>query len=131
MQQQPTKHISHIAQMRAQYAYNRKQVLWLTGMSDEELSNHQFEEGLAWLTAYTGGEEEATAALMLEPLIWKWWTNEWNRRDDGQYLSCLYDVAHQPPLAVKSLYLGLHARIYIQYTPPYVLLAHSFKKLKR
>lgn len=115
--------------MRAQYAYNRAQVLWLTGMTDEELSAHQLDEGSLWLEAYTGGNPEAVAALETDPLVWKWWLNEWNRRDDTLCLSSLYRMADAPPFARKAAYMGYHAAIYIQNSLPHTLLEQSYQRI--
>ena len=79
---------THIDKMRGQYNYNRMQVLYLTGMSHEQLCNMQFDMGMQWLRKYAlpteitdAKDEEMLSWILSQPIIWKWWVNEWNRRD--------------------------------------------------
>jgi hypothetical protein len=113
--------------MRIQYKYNRAQVLWLTGMTDGMLSQFQFDTGLQWLSAYTTSDEDMLRWIMSQPLIWKWWLNEWNRRDAG-YLDHLYRHFEQWPGEVQAAYKCLQQECFIEYTPPWILLENGYTK---
>lgn len=117
--------ITHIQQLRAQYAYNRKQVLWLTGMTDEELSGFQLDTGMDWLTHYTCEAKYLLEQLMREPMIWRWWINEWNLRDDALYLAQLYRFGGKE---ANAMYRSMHQAVFIHGNPPYCVLEHSYAK---
>ena len=118
---------SHIAQVRGQYAYNRKQVLYLTGMSDAMVSQFQFDTGLQWLTQYCIHEDDMLRWLLSQPLIWKWWLNEWNRRDD-EFLSLLYSYYENCPDEIMMRYHRLHKEVFVNNTIPWVLLEDGYNR---
>lgn len=120
--------LSHVSRMRSQYAYNRTQVLWLTSMTDEQLSEFQFETGMDWLVSYTNEDRAVLVTLLHEPMIWKWWLNEWNRRDALYYLSPLYKMK---PTWRLAQYRSYHQNIFIPNYPPYTFLEDSYNKAIR
>lgn len=117
--------MNHLANIRAQHDYNRKQVLWLTGMTDEELSSFQLETGMDWLKRYTLEERHILDEVMRKPMIWKWWMLQWNIRDDRHFLHCLY---HVPANEANARYRQMHQAIFIPATPSYVLLEDSYAR---
>lgn len=120
-----SKTIPHIRRVQGQYDYKRKQVLYLTGMTDEELSHFQFDTGVEWLTRFTGDTPEVLAPLMRQEIIWKWWVNEWNRRDE-QYLPSIYAGYMESKKETVGRYRALHQKPFIQYTPPHTLLVQAY-----
>lgn len=116
---------THIQKQRAQFAYNRKQVLWLTAMTNEELNAFQFDTGLDWLQRYTNEQRELLNEIMRQPLIWKWWMLNWNRRDDDVCLRMLYTIEANGRAAY---YRSMHQGIFIEQTPAWCLLENSYSK---
>lgn len=117
--------IAHIEFMRRQYRYNVLQMLWLTGMSEEQFYKLQFETGVAWLEYYTGDDKALLAATLKNEVIWQWWVNEWYKRDNEQYLSALY---YMMPKERLSRYRQLHQQIFVKYTPPHSWLEEGYAK---
>lgn len=74
---------------RGQFAYNRKQVSWLTGMSEEDLSFFMFNTGVEWISRYACGNIDLAQLIMEEPVMWDWWYNLWQLRDD-EHMDLLY-----------------------------------------
>lgn len=118
---------SHIAYMRRQYAYNVKQVLWLTGMTEDELNDFMFRTGLDWLAHYTKDDKDMLAIVLKSEIIWKWWVNEWYIRDHKRFLSALYVVNDKRIRLTR--YRVLHQNIFTECTPPYELLADEYTRL--
>lgn len=120
--------MSHTALMRMQYSYNRKQVLYLTGMSDEALNRLQFSMGLQWLEQYTDSPDNAMLQWILkQPIVWKWWLNEWNRRD-SEYLDILYRIYEWRPDEVTDRYKAFHFSCFVKMTYPWRLLEDGYAK---
>lgn len=101
-----SKKHSHIEMLRIQFKYNRTQVLWLTGMSEEALLNLIYDTGVTWIKMHTGETEAAVRRLLSQPMIWQWWTHEWNLRDDTWALDGLYQII---PEQRKQTYELWHA----------------------
>lgn len=114
---------THIAQLRGQYAYNRKQVLWLTGMTDDDLFAFQMDQGLDWLQIYTHEDRLLLLEVMKQPLIWKWWINQWNRLDNIFVISKLYECSAEERL---YKYRSLHQTVFAATTPTYALMEESY-----
>jgi|GEM_PF-5594016 len=119
---------SRVSVIKAQNDYNRAQVLFLTGMDDEMLNQFQFEMGIQWLSYYITVYDDVLRKLLAHPLIWKWWINEWHRRDDD-YLSTLYAKYANDSRSVQGYYRQLHQGVFIRWTPPYTLLASKYEKI--
>lgn len=119
------QNISHTARMRGQYNYNRLQVLWLTGMSHEDLSTFQFETGIAWLSAHTGETQPELRLVLQQPVIWAWWLNAWHRRDDACNLKMLYGTA---PASRQAQYRSWHQEVFISTAPPYYALENAYAR---
>ena len=113
--------------MRIQYDYNRMQVLYLTGMSDGMLRQLQFDTGLQWLTKYTLCEDDMLRWLMSQPIVWKWWLNDWNRRDE-EYLPLIYNVYQWNPHKVRERYKALHYSCFVEMTYPWRMLEDGYAK---
>jgi len=119
--------ITHIALMRMQYDYNRMQVLFLTGMSESMLWQFQFDTGLQWLTKYTLCDDDMLRWLLSQPIVWKWWMNEWNRRDE-EYLPILYSLYEWNPREVKGRYKALHYGCFVEMTYPWRMLENEYNR---
>ena len=120
MSQQTQTHINTVV---AQYAYNTKQVLWLTGMSEEEFYTLMYETGLAWLKSYTGADTEQLNMLLQDAAIGGWWKNEWYIRDDELYLEALYRLEGRVRLA---RYRALHQNVFIPHSTIQLQLINKY-----
>ena len=118
---------SQIEKVRIAFTYNRLQVLWLTGMTDSMLSQFQFDTGLQWLTSYTLRDDDMLRWIMSQPIIWKWWLNEWNRMD-AEYLPLLYQHYEHWPEETLARYKCMHQECFVEYTMPWRLLEDGYAK---
>lgn len=116
---------SHTDNCAAQYAADRKAILFLTGMTEEQYSHFVYETGVEWLTNYTKQSEELTRLFMQEPLIWKWWCNEWGRRD-AKNLAALYYSYEVAKSEVLARYRMMHQEVFIRWSPPNTLLNKAY-----
>jgi hypothetical protein len=117
--------MSHIEMVRMQNRYNRMQVLYLTGMSDEELYNFQFNTGLDWIVSYTKENRFAATNLLTNPLMWAWWLNEWNRREET-LLPFLYGTYSNNPKNTIGHYRTAHQDVFFEFRPCYKMLETSY-----
>lgn len=123
-----SQQLTQAERVRIEHAYNRKQILWLTGLTKSQLSQMIFDHGVSWLMRYTGEESgNLIREVLSQPLIWAWWKNEWHRRDEG-YLPALYERHRICPKEVAALYGCLHQGVYVRWTPPYTLLEQAYSK---
>lgn len=120
--------VTHIDRMRGQYNYNRKQVLFLTGMTEAQYAQLMFDTGVEWLCQYTGDDEEMLRMVLSQPVVWQWWKNEWNRRDD-EFLPALFRKYEQCKNECNALYRMHHQQTFIRWTPPYNLLLCCYDKV--
>jgi hypothetical protein len=83
---------NHAAALRGQQQYNRKQVLYLTGLTDQQLTQMQMFLLSEWLSyfhpAHTPDE------WMCSEGLWKWWLYVWNDLDE-QVLPAMYNQGNQ------------------------------------
>src|SRR5699024_6578113 len=114
---------SYMDQLRGQYSYNRKQVLYLTGMDDKDLLRFQESLLIDWLQVHTLEERETLEPLFDNTLIWKWWINEWNRRDESIVLPNLYHFNTEEQL---MRYRQFHQVVFSINSVPYDLLDKSY-----
>lgn len=114
---------THIDKMKAQYRYNTLQVLWLTGMTEEQFYSLQYETGLSWLEWYTGDNKAILNDILSNEMIWSWWVNQWCKRDNEFFLAPLYNVPKKERL---SRYRQLHQQVFTVYTPSHTRLEQSY-----
>lgn len=114
---------THIEQVRRQYRYNTMQVLWLTGMSEQQFCELMYDTGLAWLRQYTGEDAELLNALLQDATVWGWWRNEWYKRDDERFLRGLYEMR---PGVRMARYRALHQDVFIEHSTINMLLEDSY-----
>lgn len=82
--------MKHAEKLKSQFTYNRKQVLFLTGISEQEYQNLQIDTARAWIERYCYGL--SIDALLNCTLFWKWWNYMWNEADDDAILSQVYEA---------------------------------------
>lgn len=108
--------MTHSEELKAQFDYNRKQVLWLTKLSEEQYSNFQIDTAKAFVEMHFAGVINIDQLLDTK-LFWKWWNYMWNDADDKWILHrlyhtregayCEYRIQHQYVFDQKSADLKL------------------------
>lgn len=93
---------NHAAQLRAQFSYNRIQVLYLTGLTEQQYYEFVTATLHDWLSIFQPlyDTEEWRLSQQLE----NWWYFQWNRFDDA-ILEDLYAAAESKR---RYLYRMLH-----------------------
>lgn len=83
--------MSHFKQLKAQYEYNTKQVLYLTGMNEEEFMQFMLETAHAWLNKYFKDLVDVQAVFD-HKTFQNWWKLNWCDVDDRKFLKTLYST---------------------------------------
>ena len=118
--------ITHTNQVHGQYNANKQAVLWLTGMSEEELTDFMTDTGTTWLQQiakeYVVMTRNELKEIIIQPNLWQWWKNEWCRRD-GVFLNSLFATPDDERL---GRYRAMHQDLFIQWKPDYKMMAKGF-----
>lgn len=77
--------------INTQFTYNRKLVLWATGMSDEELNYFIVEMADTWLRRFFDGKINHDAVLN-SPGFLGWWRMHWYTRDEEYFIKELFEA---------------------------------------
>ncbi len=81
---------NHAAALRGEQHYNRKQVLYLTGMSEQQLTDMQYFLLSEWLSYFH--RSHTPEEWLIGEGIFKWWVYVWNEGDE-QVLPKLYALS--------------------------------------
>lgn len=63
------------------HAPNRALLQRLMNMCDEEYSNLVWNKAELWINHNLCNDEIGKSILLQEPYFWKWWQQQWNRRN--------------------------------------------------
>lgn len=81
--------MSNAQELKSQFTYNRKQVLFLTAITEQEYENFRIDTARAWVERFFRNID--VDALMSNcSLFWKWWNYNWNTLDDNGIVEQLY-----------------------------------------
>lgn len=114
---------THIDDVRIERDYERKQVLWLTKMTEEELDGFMFETGIAWMEKFLVMHPDLAKELLGYEELWQWWRNEWARVDHWQVLPQLYK-AHATGRYAE--YRMAHQQIFVYGSPAGKALSRGY-----
>jgi len=92
----------------SQFEYNKVQVLYLTGMTDEQYNTFQIDTGKAWVEFYCKNIID-TRALLVTSVFWGWWILQWNNADEDSILRTIYGI---PQAQRHTLYRQLHQYVF-------------------
>jgi hypothetical protein len=86
------KQISHVEKMRAVAQSNKEVILALLGWDELQYCEFQEQQGREYLRVVICPDGYGTVELGNSRIFWRWWINQWNRRDDdflnsGTYLT--------------------------------------------
>lgn len=80
--------------LKSVYDHNKKQVLWLTGTTEEQYFSFMTETAFSWLEHYYKNIININA-LIESDMFLQWWKAHWYLRDDRMFLNLLYrDAPH-------------------------------------
>jgi hypothetical protein len=79
------------SKLLAQNRYNKKSVLYLTTMTEDQYNNFQIDTARAWLEFYWSGVLSIDD-LYRTKIFWRWWMCAWNEADDKFILPALYST---------------------------------------
>lgn len=79
------------AKEKAQISYNKKQVCFLTGISENELMDFRLDMAKAWADHYWKHQVNVDALLTSEG-FWAWWNWQWNSIDDKAIIQDMYGL---------------------------------------
>lgn len=96
------------AKTRAQFKYNRMQVLYLCDITYAEYLSFQTDTAKAWLEHYWRHAIDIDA-LMACTIFWNWWMYHWNHIDDA---AILQDMYHVKPGGRYSYYRQMHQYVF-------------------
>lgn len=100
--------MNQVTRTRGQFKYNRQQVLYLTGMTQEQYNNFQIDTAKEWVERYYQSIMD-TDRLLSTIMFWKWWMYHWSGIDDKMILSVLYDAPKKKRL---MFYRQLHQYVF-------------------
>lgn len=118
--------MTHSDTLKAQFTYNRLQVLWLTDMTEEEYSNFQIDTAKAWADRYWSDAYDVDK-LLASSNFWNWWTYSWQTADDLYFIKLLYA---KEPLQRYSSYRKLHQYVFNHASTHQQLLLKDFRTVK-
>lgn len=113
--------MTHIESMRNRFRANKKKIQQMLGWDDLQYGRYQYEMGLRYLRESLQLDDWNMQVLEGQRLFWQWWINEWNLRDEHQFL----------PLAAKSpspegIYESIHDIRCLRRRPDDVVLSDSY-----
>ena len=120
-----THPMTHTETLKGQFNYNRKQVLWLTDMTEEEYNNFQIDTAKAWTERYWTDVYDVDQ-LLTSTLFWQWWGYTWNDIDERSMLRQLYSI--EPPHRHSS-YRAMHQYIFNPASSEQQSMIHDFRSL--
>lgn len=97
---------NYAAKTKAQFSYNRKQVCYLCGITDDEFLALQMDTAKAFAQHYTLNDPEVILSSML---FLSWWCYHWNLIDDRVILRDMYEVK---PESRYSWYRQMHQYVF-------------------
>lgn len=119
--------VKHTRVVRSQFRANRKEVLFLTGMTDEALTHFQRATVVQWLLFQGNMQEETFALMRTRSEVWDWWMYYWNLRDEGLLPSLYRQFITE---ARRFDYIVHHNRVFVPTSSFGQDLITSFKHLK-
>ncbi len=118
--------MTHADTLQGQYSYNRKQVLFLARITEEEYQNFHIDTAKAWVERFWNGIYDDNE-LLNSSTFWKWWNYSWNHADENIVIPALYAVN---PVARHTTYRAMHQYVFNLASPDMRFLMEDFKSLK-
>jgi hypothetical protein len=81
---------SHVEKMRRDAQENRQAIQKLLSWDDLKYCEFQERQGRAYLQTVICPDGYGVQELLRSRIFWRWWINQWNRRDDDFINSDVY-----------------------------------------
>lgn len=118
---------AHAIKTRGQFKYNRAQILYLTGMDDQQFNNFQIDTAKAWVERYWQNLLDIDTLLNCVE-FWRWWMYQWNLVDDRAIIQNLYVVHSNQRLAA---YRQMHQYVFDGSDHLSELLSADFRAMRK
>jgi hypothetical protein len=119
--------MSSANQIKAQYAYNKKNLLYLAGVSEDDYGKFQMDTAIEWLEKYWHGVIN-TDALLNTKLFWNWFTCVWSEADDRFIVNQLYTT---PKPSRWCLYRQLHQYVFDDNDRFQIIMHKDFRAMQK
>lgn len=119
--------MSHTKQLKAQYEYNTKQVLYLTGMSEAQYFAFMTDTAYAWLEYYWSKLIDINALIECNEFL-SWWKLHWFERDDKDFLTKLY---HENTGLRNYSYRASHQMVFNDRYPLTKYMIEDFRAMRK
>lgn len=111
------KQISHVEKMRAVAQSNKEVILELLDWDELQYCEFQEQQGREYLETVVCPDGYGAKELGDSRLFWRWWINQWNRRDDD-FLDGTYSMSRDM-YGDLEVYLELHSPEFLQGQHPH------------
>ncbi len=116
--------MSHTEEQKLQRKKNEVRCCHWLNCSPEQYANITYEYGLRYLRETLDISEENIRFLEDQKLFWAWWKNEWNLRNEREFLPKVETADHK-----RALYLEIHNPANLTCEIPSVILSESYTEL--
>ncbi|HNP24652.1 MAG TPA: hypothetical protein PKM63_21735 [Panacibacter sp.] len=113
--------------IKQQYSYNTKQVLFLTGMNEDQFFGFMTDTAYAWLEHYWANVIDIKALIECSEFL-AWWKLQWYERDDREYVKKLY---HEWPALRNYFYRVCHQTVFNDRFPMTQFLFADFRERRK
>ena len=107
------KQISHVEKMRAVASSNKEAVLVLLDWHEMQYCEFQEQQGREYLLKGICPDGYGAKELGDSRIFWRWWINQWNRRDDDFLNSDVY-ADDRMIYGDLQTYLSIHSPEFLQ-----------------
>lgn len=116
---------THTQQLKANFSSNKKQILWLTKMNDEQYENFKLDTGRAFIELHYKTED--VEQLCSSKAFWSWWQYNWNTIDDTLILEQIYATVAS---SRAYMYRALHQYVFDNNDDAQELLMKDFLSVR-
>lgn len=120
---------NHRQQLTGQFANNRKAVLWLCSITEQQYTDFMIStlaDWVDWMLPSLRGNSKPSLNLIEGKLIGNWWQFNWNNADHTWILSKLYAA---PAADCYYMYRQCHQLIFNTSTDQFRYLSEDFAML--
>lgn len=124
-----TQEKTHIQKVRDRAIHNRQLIQHIIGWSDLDYCEFQMEVGYEWVDANIPGDRWGRDILVKSEIFWKWWINQWNRRDAGflEYYGREHTLSPTVIRTMREIYKSEHRLEKLNCYPNRIILEDTFK----
>lgn len=113
--------MSHIKEQKLLHKKNEVKCMHWLRCSRFDYMNIQHQYGLRYLREAMQLDEWNARLMEEQPTFWKWWINEWNLRNEREFLPQVEQYTKR-----RALYLTIHNPMRFNRAPSDVVLSESY-----